>query len=487
MFSDTTAIFFQASSRLSDTKDDRRSKELLQMDQHAKRQFSLLMVDDDQAILSSLQRIFRKAPYEIHTAQNGMAAMEILEQKPIDAVLVDLKMPEMDGKQLLGKIKAGWPGVQVVMLTGYGGVNEAVEAIKLGATDFLQKPFEAEAIDARINQIYHIWRLEQENQRLKDQVQLKFGYDPLIGNSTVMLQMKKMIMQVAGSDAPVLIQGETGTGKELVARAIHHQSPRSRHSFVAVDCASISETVMGSELFGHVKGAFTGAHESTKGLIRSADKGTLFLDEVGELSLSMQVKLLRSIQEREVRPVGASQNYPVDVRILAATNRNLEEEVAQGRFRQDLYYRLNVVVLGVPSLETRLEDIPLLARYFIQQFATPASTVQRISNEALGCLSTYDWPGNVRELENVIRRAVAMGQEESIKPRDLPEGLNGGGSLSVQGSDSASRDSLEAYEQAAIRNALLKCGGHRKKAARMLGIGEATLYRKLNKYQISGT
>ncbi len=455
------------------------------MDQHTRRQFSLMLVDDEPAILSSLKRIFRKAPYDLHIADSGIAALEVLEQKPVDAALVDLKMPGMDGMQLLEKVKAKWPGIHVVMLTGYGGIKEAVEAIKLGAADFLQKPFEAETIDARINQIYHIWRLEQENKRLKDRVQFQFGYDQLIGNSTTMLKLKKMIMQVAGSDAPVLIQGETGTGKELVSRAIHHHSTRSRHPFVAVDCASISETVMGSELFGHVKGAFTGAHESTKGLIRSADKGTLFLDEVGELSLSMQVKLLRSIQEKEVRPVGASQSYPVDVRILAATNRNLEEEVAEGRFRQDLYYRLNVVVLGVPSLESRPEDIPLLARYFVRQFATAASTVRQISNEALICLSNYDWPGNVRELENVVRRAVAMGQEESIEPCDLPEGLNGGGCAVTGEPEEGGRDSLAAYELAAIRNALLKCDGHRKKAAQMLGIGEATLYRKLNKYQIS--
>jgi DNA-binding NtrC family response regulator len=457
------------------------------MEHPTKRSFSLLLVDDEPKILSSLKRLFRNAPYQIHTADNGMAAMEILARKPIDAALVDLKMPEMDGMQLLEKIKAERPAVHVVMLTGYGGVKKAVEAIKRGAADFLQKPLESETIDARINQIYHMWRLEQENKRLRERVQFKFGYDQLIGNSTIMLKLKKMIMQAAGSDAPVLIQGETGTGKELVARAIHHHSQRQRHPFVAVDCASISETVMGSELFGHVKGAFTGAHESTRGLIRSADKGTLFLDEVGELSLSMQVKLLRTIQEREVRPVGTSQNFPVDARILAATNRNLEEEVAQGRFRQDLYYRLNVIVLGVPSLEARPEDIPLLARYFVQQFATPASTVRRISNAALGCLSSYDWPGNVRELENAIRRAVAMGQEESIGPCDLPEGLNNAGCSDLHGPDNASRDSMATYEQAAIRNALLKCEGHRKKAATMLGIGEATLYRKLNKYQISTT
>ena len=448
------------------------------------RQFSLLLVDDEPAILAALKRIFRKAPYQIHTAENGKAALEVLEQTPIHAALIDLKMPEMDGMELLECMRDRWPWVKVVMLTAFGGVKEAVKAIQMGALDFLQKPFEPETIDARVNQIYQIWYLEEENRRLKEKVQFQFGYEQLIGNSSAMLKLKTMIMQVAASDASVLIQGETGSGKELVARAIHYHSPRSRHPFVPVDCASISETVMGSELFGHVKGAFTGAHETTRGLIRSADKGTLFLDEVGELPPAMQVKLLRAIQEKEVRPVGSSQSYSVDVRILAATNRNLEEEVAQGRFRQDLYYRLNVIVLAVPPLSARVDDIPLLTRFFMQQFASPASSVADISNEALACLNSYDWPGNVRELENVIRRAVAMGQHRRIMPSDLPEPIynaNQAGSCDQDGSNGAS---LAAYELAAIRNALLVCDGHRRKAARMLGIGEATLYRKLNKYQI---
>jgi DNA-binding NtrC family response regulator len=454
------------------------------MDNVESHQFSLMLVDDEPAVLASLKRVFRKAPYKIYTAENGRLALELLQEIKIDAALVDLKMPEMNGLELLEQIRKQWPWVQVVILTGFGGVKEAVAAIQLGAADFLQKPFESETLEARMNQIYHIWYLEQENQRLREKIQFQFGYDQLIGNSTGMLKLKKMIMQVAGSDASVLIQGETGTGKELVARAIHYHSPRSSHPFVPVDCASISETVMGSELFGHVKGAFTGAHESTKGLIRSADKGTLFLDEVGELPLAMQGKLLRAIQEREIRPVGSSQSHHVDVRILAATNRNLEDEVTEGRFRQDLYFRLNVVVLGVPSLASRLEDIPLLARYFIQQFATPVSTVNHLSNEALACLSTYDWPGNVRELENVIRRAVAMGQNQGVMPYDLPENIYNGQPLSAD-SEELNTDSLIAYEVAAIRNALNKSDGHRKKAARILGIGEATLYRKLSKYQIS--
>jgi DNA-binding NtrC family response regulator len=455
------------------------------MDNQQQPQFGLLIVDDEPAIVGSLKRIFRKAPYILYSAGSGMEALDLLKVSAVDAALVDLRMPQMDGLQLLKQMRRSYPHVKVVMLTGYGGVKEAVEAIQSGAVDFLQKPFESETIEARISQLYHIWRLELENRRLRERLQFQFGYDQLIGNSTAMLKLKKMVLQASGTDASVLIQGATGTGKELVARAIHHHSARKEHPFVPVDCGSISETVMGSELFGHVKGAFTGAHESTRGLIRSADKGTLFLDEIGELSLSMQVKLLRTIQEKEVRPVGASQSCPVNVRFLAATNRNLEEEVDQGRFRQDLYYRLNVVVVGVPSLEARPDDIPLLSRYFIEKFSSPASPVMRISKDAQACLNAYDWPGNVRELENAMRRAMALGQGETVLPADLPEKIHGGHHQCSPSSDGISANSMAAYERAAIRNALLKCHGHRKKAASMLAIGEATLYRKLNKYELS--
>ena len=452
------------------------------MEKKQSRQFALMFVDDEISILTSLKRVFRKSPYDLYTAQNGVEALEVLKSTPIDAALVDLLMPQMNGMELLEQMRSDYPWVRVVILTGSGGVQDAVKAIKLGAVDFIEKPYETENLETRINQLFHIWRLEQENRRLKQQVQSQFSYHQLIGNSTAMLNLKKMIVQVAGVDASILIQGDTGTGKELVARAIHFHSPRSGQSFVPVDCAGISETVMGSELFGHVKGAFTGAHENTIGLFRSANKGTLFLDEVGELPLSMQVKLLRVIQEKEVRPVGASQSYPVDVRILAATNRDLEKEVAEGRFRQDLFYRLNVVTVSSPRMTERIDDIALLSRHFVQQFASPASPVSQVSEEALTSLSSYDWPGNVRELENVIRRAVAMGQEEQIMIGDLPESINGG-SAAIELPTDTCADSLAAYELIAIRNALHKCDGHRKKAAQLLGIGEATLYRKLNKYQ----
>jgi DNA-binding NtrC family response regulator len=458
------------------------------MEMKQERRFALLLVDDEPNILTALKRVFRKSPYDLYTAENGLAALQLLKQIPIDAALVDLMMPEMNGMELLAQMRNAYPHIMVVILTGHGGIQEAVAAIKLGAVDFLQKPFEDEGLRARIDQLHRMWLLEQENRRLKEQMQFSFGFEQLIGNAVAVLNLKRMILQVAHSDASILIQGETGTGKELVARAIHYHSERQAQSFVPVDCASLNESVMGSELFGHVKGAFTGAHENTLGLIRSADRGTVFLDEVGELPLGMQVKLLRTIQEREVRPVGASRSYPVDVRFLAATNRNLEQEVAEGRFRQDLYYRLNVVVMSVPPLRDRTEDLSLLIRHFISQASPSSTSVRTISKEALACLMTYEWPGNVRELENIIQRAVAIGQDDCIRPADLPEQFQNTPMSSCvvnAPNDDLVEDSLAAYERAAIRNALAKCGGNRKKASRMLGIGEATLYRKLKKYNLN--
>ncbi|MDA8138678.1 MAG: sigma-54 dependent transcriptional regulator [Desulfobacteraceae bacterium] len=457
------------------------------MENTSERRFSLLLVDDEPTILSSLKRVFRNAPYDLWAAESGAAALELLHQTVVDAALVDLKMPQMDGMELLSQIRAKYPAIRVIILTGYGGVRDAVAAIKLGAVDFLEKPFEDESLRARIDQLHQLWLLERENRQLKEQMQFSFGFEQLIGTSNAILNLKRMILQVAQSEASILIQGETGTGKELVAQAIHFHSPRKSHPFVPVDCAGINETVMGSELFGHVKGAFTGAHENTPGLIRAADKGTVFLDEVGELSISMQVKLLRAIQEKEVRPVGASRSYPVDVRFLAATNRNLEEEVAQGRFRQDLFYRLNVVVMTAPPLRERLEDIPLLIRHFIHQSNNGTKPAPSISKDALACLMTYEWPGNVRELENVMRRAAAIGQGEQILLQDLPENVYtppGMHNTSQGATPAIANDSFEAYEQAAIRNALNKCNNNRKKAALLLGIGEATLYRKLKQYNL---
>ncbi|MDY6836756.1 MAG: sigma-54 dependent transcriptional regulator [Thermodesulfobacteriota bacterium] len=448
--------------------------------------FSLLMVDDEPAVISSLKRVFFDDDYDLHSAQSGEDALEIMGKARIDAALVDLKMPGMDGFALLKEMKKASPALMVIMLTGHGGIKEAVEAMKLGADDFLEKPFSPEGLRARVAQLHNIWALREENRALRDKIESQFGFDHLIGNATAMLRLKETIAHIGPGDTSVLIQGETGTGKELVARAIHYHSLRSEKSFVPVDCAAISETVIESELFGHLKGAFTGAHISTLGLIRSADKGTLFLDEVGELSPAIQAKLLRTIQEREVRPVGSSTSYPVDVRIVAATNRDLTEEVSLGNFREDLFYRLNVVAINVLPLRDRREDIPLLANFFLKRFATDFSPVEEISKEALICLENHNWPGNIRELENVLRRAVALGKGQTIMPEDLPSNIHLSPEEPSLDTIRVSEDSLDAYEEAAIRNALGKSGQNRKRAAEILGIGEATLYRKIKKYGISG-
>lgn len=449
--------------------------------------FKLMLVDDEPYVVSALKRVFHNEPYDCIVASDGYEALKLMGQTSVDAALIDYMMPEMDGLTLLKEIRKGFPETRVFLLTGHGGVKEAVKAIKLGAVDFLEKPYEPESLRARIAQIAKIWRLERENRDLKEQVDAQKGYDRLLGNSNAMLKLKKLISQVARSNAPILIQGETGTGKELVAHAIHQHSPRMNQIFQPVDCGAISESVMGSELFGHAKGAFTGAHAATLGLIRSANNGTLFLDEVGELSPSMQVKLLRTIQEKQVRPVGDTKSYTVDLRIIAATNRNLEEEVGKGNFREDLFFRLNVIILTVPPLRVRTDDVSLLAQHFVRSFRTTETAVQSISEDALERLSRYDWPGNVRELENVIRRAVAIGQHDQIRSADLPPNFQynlpypmGGMTPLVNNTD----PSLAAYEKAAISNALCLSSGNRKKAAAILGVGEATLYRKLKKYNL---
>jgi DNA-binding NtrC family response regulator len=466
--------------------------------------FRLLCVDDEPKHLSALRRLFRPRPYDLLMATSGEEALDLLARRSVHAALIDLRMPGMDGLTLLGKMRDDYPQVKVIMLTGHGGIDSAVEAIRLGAVDYLEKPVEPESLSARVGQLHQIWSLETENQRLRSETLYDAGFDGLVGTAPAFQELKRMIARIGPADASVLIEGETGTGKELVARAIHQHSNRSAEAYVPVDCGALTETVMGSELFGHVKGAFTGAAANHQGLMRSADKGTLFLDEVGELSAAMQVKLLRSIQEREVRPVGADRSYPVNLRILAATNRNLEKEAADGRFREDLFYRLNVVTLNVPPLRERREDIPHLVHHFIDKYSgetpsqrpagdaalfadldQPAPAKRTVDSQAMACLMNYDWPGNVRELENVTRRAVAIGVTSILTLADLPPKLAAAAPQANTGGAGPCDDSLAAYELAAIQNALSKSGGNRRQAARLLQIGEATLYRKISKYNLS--
>jgi DNA-binding NtrC family response regulator len=446
--------------------------------------FTLLLVDDDPRTLSGLKRLFRKDGYRLVTAGSGHAALALMDSAPINAALIDFQMPGMDGLELLKCLLQRDPQMQVIMLTGQGKIETAVAAMKEGAADFLEKPFQPEALRARTRQLVQIWRLRSENRRLKTRGYQPSGFHQLIGKAQAMQTVKQTITRAALADATTLIYGETGTGKELVARAIHHHSPRSTQSFVPVDCSAISENLVESELFGHVKGAFTGAHRSVMGLIRSANGGTLFLDEIGELPLSTQAKLLRTLQEKAVRPVGSDRTVAVDIRIVGATHRDLAAEVQAGRFREDLFYRLSVVPITLPPLRERAEDIPLLAAHFAAKFSAGFAAPKPIRDDAMACLMAYHWPGNVRELENAIRRALALGQDETITPEDLPETITGNAAAPSPSPASPLDDSLAAYEKTAVHNALCKSGGNRKAAARILGVGEATLYRKLKAYQL---
>jgi DNA-binding NtrC family response regulator len=401
-----------------------------------------------------------------------------LEQEKIGLVLLDLKIPGYDGMTILHDITSLYPDVTIIMLTGHGGVREAVEAIKIGAADFLEKPCPPEVLCQRLA-IYHI--IWQEQQERREKGKKIFSYPGFIGESSVIEELKSLIVRVAASDATVLIQGESGTGKELVARAVHYHSVRKSGPFVPVDCAAISENILESEFFGHERGAFTGADTATKGLIRSAEGGTLFLDEIGELTTPMQAKLLRTLQEREVRPVGSAKNYPVNIRVLAATNRSLAQETAQGCFRSDLFYRLSAISLDLPPLRERGDDISLQARYFIARFSEGRSL--GISQEALQLLHHYSWPGNVRELENVIRRAVALTEQEIIGVADLPATIVM--NRAAVDDFKTDKDSLNAYERVAFEKALKKTGNNKRQAAALLGISEATLYRKLKQFNLS--
>lgn len=448
------------------------------------RKFSLLLVDDEPVAVSVLKRFFRKEDYLLHSAANGESALCCLRKDHIDAALIDLKMPGMDGLTLLGEIRKRYPAVMTMIITAHGGIRDAVQAMELGAIDFFEKPSSPTQLRERMDQLHRIWRLRNERQERRRSVERNFNFRQLLGHSGPMLELKHLIIQVGPGNASVLIQGKSGTGKELVARAIHEHSPRATKPCVPVDCASLGETMIESELFGHTRGAFTNAHTATTGLIRSADQGTLFFDEIGELPLSMQSKLLRTIQEREVRPVGSSRAYPVDIRILAATNRNLAEAVTSGEFREDLYYRLNAVVIQTPSLYDCREDIPQLARHFIDRFQSEGSPVRGISPEALGCLQNYRWPGNIREMENVILRAMALGAEELIQPQDLPPTIFAPDKSKGPESHLPKGNSLEDYELAALRNALKISANNRRLTAEILGIGESTLYRKLKKYRL---
>ena len=443
--------------------------------------FKILALDDDLAFLRSLKRVLRNAPYSILTTTDPHQALDLIDTEQIGLVLLDLRMPQRDGLAVLEDLVSLYPDVPVIMLTGFGNIEQAVRAIKLGAADFLEKPCPPHILNRVLAKYQVIWEQRQSRTNTPGERSL---FPDLVGESSAMGQVKAQIARTALSDAPVLVLGESGTGKELIARAIHDNSTRHGGPFCAVDCAALNESVLESELFGYERGAFTGADKPMRGLIRSADRGTLFLDEIGELPLKMQAKLLRTLQEQEVRPVGSTTSYPVDIRIVAATNRNLEDEIGSGHFRADLFFRIAAISIMAPPLRERGDDIALLAQHILGKLA-PAGEEKTISGEALELLQAYHWPGNVRELENVLRRALAFAEHDTIKAIDLPATLVVGSQNNRLQEPPADTDSLQTYERTAMENALRKTKYNKRQAALLLGVSEATLYRKLKQYGLA--
>ena len=437
----------------------------------------ILVVDDEPPQLEILRLILGSEGYEVATAPSGRGALAALRREAFDLVLTDLKMANLSGIALLQEILREQPGACVVLMTAHGSIDSAVEAMRQGAFDYLTKPLDRAVLLLVVSRAVERARLVSENRRLREELRGRFRVENLVGAHGSMQEVFRIVHKVARSRSTVLIYGESGTGKELVARAIHVTSDRRDRPFVGVNVAALPETILEAELFGYEKGAFTGADARKVGLFEHASGSTLFLDEVGELKRDLQVKLLRTLQEREVLRVGGTEPVPVDVRVVAATNRDLEREVREGRFREDLFYRLNVVSIHLPSLRERPEDIPLLADHFLRKFAAQNNKPAcRISPEAMDILIRYRWPGNVRELENVIERTATLSSTNLISPEDLPRRLQLEPAQIDLGS-LPSRITLSELEKLYIQKVLEETGGNKKKAADILGIDRRTLYR----------
>ena len=446
----------------------------------------LLVVDDEQSIRRLCMTIGGSLGFACDEAESAETASTRLESDPPDLVLTDLKLPNQSGVDLLKQIKSFLPRAEVAIMTGHGSIESAVDAMKLGAYDYIEKPFRVEKMRLLLQRMAEKVRLVNENAFLREKVNTDENLDGIIGTSAGMQDVLRMISRLKDTRTPVLISGESGTGKELVARAIHFRGALAQTNFVAVDCGALVPTLMESELFGYEKGAFTGATKSKAGLFQAANGGTIFLDEIGELPLEMQTKLLRVLQEKEVRPVGSNDKINVDVRVIAATNRDLESAYRAGTFRKDLYFRLNVVTVHLPPLRERRSDIPMLVRHFLNRYAP--GTHLPITPAAMKCLLQYDWPGNVRELENCIARAVTLGDQHVIDVQDLPPAIRteqaASSEITAQDASSLSTTALAEMEKMTILRVFDQAHGDKALAGKMLGISRATLYRKLKRYNI---
>jgi DNA-binding NtrC family response regulator len=442
----------------------------------------ILIVDDEATAVENLAHVCRKEGHEVTTRTTGKGALDALQTSIFDVVLTDLKMEKVDGMAILHRAKELNPETAVILITGYATLGSAVEAMKGGAFHYIAKPFRLDEVREVVRNALELVKLKQENRLLKEQLTNNQGGSTIITRDAIMQRLLDTARQIAPTDSNILISGESGTGKELLARYIHNHSNRSEKNFQALNCGSLQEELLANELFGHEKGAYTGASEPRKGLIEAANDGTLFLDEIAEMSLGMQVKLSRVIQEREVLRLGSSVTIPVDIRLITATHRDLRAEVAAGRFRQDLYYRLDVIGLHLPPLAERRNDIPLLAYYFLRKYAARMNrTVEDIDSAAMSALLDYDYPGNIRELENIIERGVALAQEGQLTMANLPANF-AEYEVHVVREESGHLPTLAERELDYINYVLERYGQNRTRAAKILGIDRVSLWRKLKKY-----
>ena len=447
---------------------------------------TLLLVDDDQSMCEMMQKALEKRGYQVEWRTDGKQALACLAERDFGTVVTDLNLAKMSGLDICQYVSENRPDVPVIVITAFGDMKSAIAAIRVGAYDFLNKPLEMETLVHAVNRAVQHRRLRDEVNWLTEKVKEARMLEGLIGKSTAMTRVYDLVHRVSDTDSSVLLTGESGTGKELVARALHGESPRAERPFIALNCAAVPANLLESELFGHVRGAFTDAKTSRRGLFERADGGTVLLDEIGEMPLEMQPKLLRVLQERKLRPVGGSREIPFDARILAATNRDLESEVEEGRFREDLYYRLNVVEIHVPPLRTRGGDILLLAQHFVTRLAGRMDkAVEGLSSEAAQKLLDYDWPGNVRELENAMERAVALTRFTRITVEDLPERVRSYESTRITPIDVDAEQvlTIQELERRYIERVLKAVDGNKTRAARLLGLDRRTLYRKLERYR----
>jgi len=443
----------------------------------------VMVVDDEESLCKFMQIMLSKEGYEVTTAQSARDALVHLKSQPVDLVVTDLMMPEMSGLEFIQALRRSSPDTECIVMTAYASVDSAIEALKLGAADYITKPFNIDEVKITVEQLLSRRDLAEENKRLHEKLGEKETLERFIGSSESVVQLKQLVARVAVTESTVLIRGESGTGKDLVARAIHAASPRSQKPLLSINCAALPDTLLESEMFGHVKGSFTGAVRDKEGLLQAAEGGTFFLDEVGEASATIQVKLLKALEEKMITPVGSTRPVKVDVRLVAATNVDLEELVKQGRFRADLYYRLNVIPLYVPPLRERKDDIPLLVDHFRQLIAARTdSPVKQINQEAMQLLIAYAWPGNVRELEHMLERAILFAKGKRVSASDFPEKLRQNAPVPVAYDERAATPTLETIEKAYIAWVLQQTGGQKAKAASILGIDSSTLYRKIDRY-----